>query len=217
MMVVMQKNIFCKLFFILFLFTTISLSIAIPKKKSWRDWFNEPIYVEIPVLEGLHENICSTLEIDDLYKWIALLPDGTYKVVARTAGQGLSVQRKIKIISDPVARQLIDPLLDLLRKGYWVRTIAKEAVAASWQTNSWAKMITLYGCDLTYTTIAYPRDKVAWRFIKSLLLSDWYMKLYKGVVPAYVQNKQWLDFVVNAYVLAASNYLLSILKFDKSC
>ncbi|KKM86727.1 hypothetical protein LCGC14_1276010, partial [marine sediment metagenome] len=41
-----------------------------------------------------------------------------------------------------------------------------------------AKMITLYGCDLTYTTIAYPRDKVAWRFIKSLLLSDWYMKLY---------------------------------------
>jgi len=213
----MKKSIFCKLFFILFLFTAISLSAAIPKKKSWCDWFNEPIYVEIPVLEELHENICRTFKIDDLYKWIALLPDDNYKVVARTVGQGLSVQRKIKIISDPLARQLIDPLLDLLRKGYWVRTITKEAITASWQTSSWAKVIMLYGCDLAYTTIAYPNDNVTWRFIKSLLLSDWYMKLYKGLVPVYVQNKKGLDFVVNAYVLATGNYLLSRLKFDKSC
>lgn len=243
MVVVMQKNVFCKLFFILFLFTTISLSTAIPiftqeqqynkqvshgktheiikkqkqgEKKSWRDWFNEPIYVGVPVLEGLHEDICTELEIDDLYKWIALLPDGTYKVVAHAAGQGLSVQRKIKIISDPLARQLVGPFLDLLRKGYWVRTIAKEAITASWQTNSWAKMITLYGCDFIYTTIAYPRDKVAWRFVKSLLLSDWYTKLYKGLVPAYVQNKQRLNFVINAYAFAMSNYLLDMLKFTKN-
>ncbi len=212
----LKKNIFCKLFFILFLFMTISLSIAAPKKKSWRDWFNEPIYVEVPILEGLHENICKTLEIDDLYKWIALLPDDTYKVVARAAKKGLSGQKKIKIISDPLARQLIDPLLDRLRKGYWVRTITKKAITASWQTSSWAKVIILYGCDLAYTTIAYPHNNVMWRFIKSLLLSDWYMKLYKGLVPAYVQNKQWLNFVLNSYVLAMSNCLLNIVKFDKN-
>ncbi len=77
-------------------FTVISLSAAIPKKKSWRDWFNEPIYVDVPVLKGLHEDICRALEIDDLYTWITLLPDGTYKIVARTAGQDLSVQKKDK-------------------------------------------------------------------------------------------------------------------------
>ena len=77
-------------------------------------------------------------------------------------------------------------------------------------------MITLYGCDFIYTTIAYPRDKVAWRFVKSLLLSDWYTKLYKGLVPAYVQNKQRLNFVINAYAFAMSNYLLDMLKFTKN-
>ncbi len=131
-------------------------------------------------------------------------------------GRIYQFKKKIKIISDPLARQLIDPLLDPLRKGYWVRTIVKKAITDSWQTNSWTKMIMLYGCDFIYTTIAYPRDKVAWSFVKSLLLSDWYTKLYKGAVPAYVQSKQWLNFVVNAYAFTMSNYLLSRLKFTKN-
>jgi len=188
------------------------------KKKSWGNWLNEPVYVRVPVLESLHEGICKTLEIDDLYKWVRSIPDDTYKVVSVIAGQGLLVRKQIKIFADPLAKQLVNPLLDLIKKGYWVRKIAKEAIITSWEADSWAKVVVLYGCDFAYITIAYPNDNVVWHFVKSLLLSDWYNKLYKDVVPVYVQKKKWLNFVVNAYALELSNYYLSRLKFERvSC
>jgi len=180
-------------------------------RKSWQKWFNEPIYVDVPVLKELHADICIAFEIDDLYKEIALLPDRTYGKVTRAVSQDLTVQKKIKMMSDPLAIQLVCPLLDVLRKGYWVRMMAKEAIKVSWRATSWAKLLTLYGCDFVYTVIAYPRHNLVWRFVKSLVLSDWYTKLYKTIIPSCVQKKECLNFIVNAYALAGSSYLLNML------
>ena len=233
MVVIMQKKLSVKYFFALFLFNGIlvfsSMSIFTKeqkhgekkqviakkavKKKSWSSWLNEPVYVGVPVLESLHEGICKILEIDDLYTRVRSIPDDTYKAVSVMADQSLSVQKQIKIFGDPLAKQLVDPLLELFKKGYWVRKTAKEVITASWKTESWAKVVVLYGCDFACITIAYPNDNAMWCLVKSLLLSDWYNKLYQDVVPIYVQKKKWLNFVVNAYALELSNYCLGALKF----
>jgi len=233
MVVIMQKKFSVKYFFALLLFKGILVFSSIPiltkeqkqtiaikgvKKKTWAHWLNEPVYVEVPVLGSLHEGICKILEIDDLHKWVGSLSDGTYKAVSVMAGQGLSIQKQIKFFGDPLSRQLIDPLLELLKKRYWVRKITKEVIKISWKTESWAKVVVLYGSDFACITIAYPNDNAMWCFVKSFLLSDWYNKLYKDVVPVYVQKKKWLNFVVNAYALELSNYCLSALKlYQVSC
>ena len=227
----MKKKLSVKHFFVLLLFNGIlvfsSISILtkeqkhdeqkgttikkVVKKKSWSSWFNEPVYVGVPVLESLHEGICKILEIDDLNTRVRAIPDDTYKAVSVIAGQGLSVQKQIKFLGDPLARQLVDPFFELFKKGYWVRKVAKEVITASWKTESWAKIVVLHGCDFACITIAYPNDNAMWCFVKSLLLSDWYNKLYKDIVPVYVQEISWLNFAAHAYTLALSNYFLSAL------
>ncbi len=233
MVVVMQKKLSVKYFFALFLFNSILIFSSIliftkeqkhsgqkrtttkkgVKKKSWSSWLNEPVYVGVPVLESLHKGICEILEIDDLYIRVRSIPDDIYRAVSVIADQGPSVQKQVKIFGDPLAKQLVDPLLELFKKGHWIRKIAKKVITTSWKTESWSRVVVLHGCDFACITIAHPNDSAMWCFAQSLLLPDCYNKLYKGVVPVYVQKKKLLNFVVSAYALELSNYCLSILKF----